>query len=117
MIKLKLTLCFSKSIDSLKGLVVLIQFQHVNLKDNLIKVFCLSDNSLAPSLNHIGFRTSIFISKFDGQCLKQGKVTFNYKTVVDIFIVCEINLWPFKQRADFMIVSFVCLELFSLFSL
>ena len=46
----------------------------------------MSDNSLAPSLNQIGFIIRI---KFDGQCLKQDKVTFDHKTVVNICIVCE----------------------------
>ena len=59
------------------------------LPDKSIKHPATTDSSLAPSLNHIGFRTRI---KFDGQCLKQNKVTFNQKTVVNIYIVCEINL-------------------------
>ena len=41
--------------------------------------------------------------KFDDQCLKQDKVTFKHKTVVNIYIVYEINLWPYKQTTDFML--------------
>ena len=58
-------------------------FQHGNLKDCLMKVL----NPILyppPSLNHICFRAKI---KFDSQCLKQDKVIFNHKTVVDIYIV------------------------------
>ena len=55
-----------------------------------------SDDSLA--LNHIGFRTRI---KFDGQCLKQDKVIFNHKTVVNIYILLEINVWLFKEITNF----------------
>ena len=51
------------------------------LSDESIKTAATSDNSLFPSLNHIGFRTRI---KFDGQCLKQDKVTFDQKPVVNI---------------------------------
>ena len=55
-------------------------------------------DSLAPSLNQIDFRTRI---KFDGQCFKQDKLTFIHKVVVGFYILYEINLWPFKQSADF----------------
>ena len=48
------------------------------------------------------FRTRI---KFDGQCLKQNKVTFNLKTAVDICIIYETNLLPFKESAYFTLVS------------
>ena len=44
--------------------------------------------------------------KFDGSCLKQEKVTFNYKNAVNIYFFYEINLWPFKQSADFTLVNF-----------
>ena len=39
-----------------------------------------SDDSVTPSLNHIGFQTR---TKFDGQCLKQVKVTFNENLSID----------------------------------
>ena len=67
------------------------------MSDESIKPPALSDNSL-PLFLYIDFRLRI---KFDGQCLKQDKVTFNHKTVLNIYIVYEINLWPFKQSADF----------------
>ena len=73
------------------------------LSDQSIKAPATSDNSLFSSLNHIGFRTRI---NFDGQCLKQNdKVTFNHKPVVNIYIAYEINLWSFKQSADFTLVN------------
>ena len=68
------------------------------MSDESVTPSAKSDNSVAPSLNQIGLRTKI---KFDGQCLKQDKVTFNHKTIMNIYIVCEINLWPFKQGPDF----------------
>ena len=33
--------------------------------------------------------------------LKQDKVTFDHKTVVNPYIVSGINLWQFKQSANF----------------
>ena len=62
------------------------------LSDESFKSSATSDNSLAPALNHIVFGT---IKKFDGQYLKQDKVTFNRKNLVNIYIAYEINLWPF----------------------
>ena len=37
--------------------------------------------------------------------MKQDKVTLNHKTIVSIFIVYEINVWPFKQSADFTLLT------------
>ena len=39
-------------------------------------------------------------AKFDGIYLKQNKVTFNHKIVVNIYIVFGVNLGPFKQSVD-----------------
>ena len=63
------------------------------LPDESINPHATCDNSIAPSLNHFGFRIR---RKFDGQRLKQDKVTFTLKTSVNIYIVYKINLWPFK---------------------
>ena len=52
----------------------------------------ISDNSL---LLH---RTKV---KFDGQCLKQDKVTFTHKKVVNIYPLYKINLWSFRRDDDF----------------
>ena len=42
------------------------------MSDESVKPHATSDNSLAPSLNHTGFRTRI---SFAGLCSKQDKVT------------------------------------------
>ena len=47
-----------------------------------------SDNSLAPALSYYGTKTR---AKFTGSCLKQDKVKFNHKKVVNIYIVYELN--------------------------
>ena len=60
------------------------------LSDEIMKPPATSGNSLAPSLNYIGFRPRI---RFDGKYLKQDKVTFIRKNIVNIYIVYEITLW------------------------
>ena len=42
------------------------------MSDESIKPSATFDNSLTPSLNYIGTKTRV---KFEGQCLKQDKVT------------------------------------------
>ena len=69
------------------------------LSDESIKPHATSNNSYSPTLHYINTKIRV---KFDGSCIKQDKLAFNYKTVVNIYIVYEINnLWPFKQSADF----------------
>ena len=43
------------------------------------------------------------MNKFDGSCLKQKKVTFSHKNVVNICIVYEINLWLYTQVDGFIL--------------
>ena len=45
-------------------------------------------HSIIPNLDHYGTKTRV---ELDGSCLKQGKVTFNYEKVVNIYIAYEIN--------------------------
>ena len=61
--------------------------------DESIKPPVKSDNSLAPPLNYIDFIPMI---KFDRKCLKQ---------VANIYIVYNINLWPFKEIIDFTLAK------------
>ena len=89
---------FNQSIDALRRLVITKIFQYGNQKNCLMKVFATSNNSLSPAFNYISAKIQL---KFDENCLKQDSITFNNKTVVNTYIVYEINLWPFKQRADF----------------
>ena len=64
------------------------------LSDESIKHPTTSNNSLAPSLNPLDVRTRV---KSDGICLKEDEVTFTHGNLVNIYIVCEINLLPFRQ--------------------
>ena len=52
-------------------------------------------------MNYIS--TNPQVVKFDGSCLKQDNVTFTHKQVVSIYIVYEINLWPFNVGKDFAV--------------
>ena len=65
------------------------------LSDESIKSPATSDNSLAPSLNYIGFKTR---AKFVGSCLKQDNITFSDRNIVNIYIVYEINLDNFTLK-------------------
>ena len=58
------------------------------LSTESIKPPTASDNSLAPALDYYGTKTRV---NFTGSCLKQGKVKFNHKKVVNIYIVYELN--------------------------
>ena len=51
------------------------------------------DNSLGPGLNYI---PKIRV-KYDASCLEQDKITFNHETIVNIYIVYEINLWTYNR--------------------
>ena len=68
------------------------------LSDKIIKYPAASNNSLVLALNHINIKFQV---KFDRSCLKQEKVTFTHKKVVNVHIVYEINLWSNIQGTTF----------------
>ena len=45
--------------------------------------------------------------KLDESCLKQDKLTFTHKQMVNIYIVYEINLWPLIVGKDFAFGNFL----------
>ena len=51
------------------------------LSDKTIKPLTTSNNTLTPILNYYGTKTRV---GFDGDCLKQDKVTFNHRKIVNI---------------------------------
>ena len=57
------------------------------LSNKSIKPPTTSNNSLTPILNYHGTRRKV---SFDKTCLKQDKVTFNHRKIVNIYIVYEI---------------------------
>ena len=56
-------------------------------------------------LQRFNYIHTIIRVKFDGSCLKQDKLPFNYNAVVNAYIVYEINLRLFKQRDGFTLGS------------
>ena len=54
-----------------------------------------SSNSLSSVLNYINAKIQVKINEC---CLKEEKFTFNHNTVVNIYTVYEINLWPFNPH-------------------
>ena len=76
----------------------LIKYRHNNsnilsckskgLSGESIKPPTTSNKILNPSLNYIGNKIRV---KFNGDCLKQEKITFNHGKIVNIYIVYEIE--------------------------
>ena len=63
----------------------------------------MSDNNLNPEMNY--FDNPIIQMKFDRNCLKQEKVKFIHKQVVNIYITYEKNVWPFTAGQYFTLES------------
>ena len=53
-----------------------------------IKPPTTSDNSLTPASSHYDYNIRV---KFTGSCLKQSKITYTHKKVVNIYIVFELS--------------------------
>ena len=68
-------------------LVVSIAFLTGNLKVCLMKIIHLLV-CLTPELSYYGTKTRV---KFTGSYLKQDKITYNHKNVVNIYIVYELG--------------------------
>ena len=60
-----------------------------------IKTPPTSSSSLFSALNYINAKIQV---KINTSCLKEEKLTFNHNTAVNIYIVYEINLWPFNPH-------------------
>ena len=58
------------------------------LSDEIINSIETPNYSITPNLDYYGTKTRV---KFNGSCLKQNKVTFNHRKVVNIYIVYELN--------------------------
>ena len=58
------------------------------LSDEAIKPPATSDNSLTLALSHYGNKTRV---KFTGNCLKQPKLSYTHRKVVNIHIVYELG--------------------------
>ena len=58
------------------------------LSDESIKPPPTSKTMLNPLVNYVGTRARV---KFKGYCLKQEKISFDHRKIVNIYIVYEIN--------------------------
>ena len=58
------------------------------LSDESIKPPTTSDISLTPELSYYYYNIRV---KFTGSCLKQSKITYAHKKVVNIYIVYELG--------------------------
>ena len=67
------------------------------MSDEIVNLPATSDNCLAPALSYIGNKTKV---EFDGDCLKQDRITFTHEKTVNIYIVYEINLWNYIDSSD-----------------
>ena len=58
------------------------------LSAKTIKPPTTSDNSLTPALSYYGTKTRV---KFTGSCLKQSKISYTHRKLVNIYIVYELG--------------------------
>ena len=58
------------------------------LSSESIKSPTTSDNSLTPTLNYYGPKTRV---KFTESCLKQSKISYTHRKIVNIYIVYELG--------------------------
>ena len=106
MMELKIIQYFSQSMHISK----IANINHISvqkserLPDERIEPRTTSDNNLTPSATYIRIKLRV---KLDSQCLKEDKVRLNHNKLVNIYIVYEINLWPYKQSTAFILVSFL----------
>ena len=90
-------------------LVVVIIFSFGNRKDFLMKILQPLLQVIASSIqNYFGVKTKV---GFDGNCLKQDKITNNHGKVVNIYTVYEISRninisdYPTRENCLFGVVS------------
>ena len=64
-----------------------------------------SDNILNTEINYIS-NAKIRV-KFDGSCLKQEKLTFTDKAILNFCIFSEISLWPPNKVSKITLLSYL----------
>ena len=58
------------------------------MSDESIKPPSMSNKTLNPSVDYVGTKARV---KFNGNCLKQDKISFEHGKIVHIYIVYEIG--------------------------
>ena len=80
------------------------EWKSKGLSDEIIKSPTTTNNILNPSLDYLGVTARV---KFNGSCLKQDKVSFAHKIIVNIYItyeiskICPINSHPTLENCLF----------------
>ena len=77
-------------------------WKYKDFSDERINSVTASNYGITPELNHYGTKARV---KFSGSCLNQDKATYNYGTIVNIYIVYE-------KSKNFNISSYPTLENF-----
>ena len=68
--------------------ITVLSWRSKGLSDESIKPPSTSNKMLNPSVNYVGTKVGV---KFNGDCLKQDKISFDHGKIVNIYIVYEIN--------------------------
>ena len=76
----------AKIFDAVNGNIL--SWQSKGLPDESIKVPATSNRILNPLLNFVDTKARL---KFNGDCLKQEKITYTHGKIVNIYIVYEIE--------------------------
>ena len=97
----KITCYFSQWTNILRRFVIPIILQN-GLYDEIIKPPTTSDNSLAPALSYFGTKTKV---KFCRGCLRQHKITYIQRTIVNVFSVYELSSNLFLLIFFFLLVN------------
>ena len=58
------------------------------MSDESIKPLSASNKMLNPSVSYVGTKARV---KFNGDCLKEDKISFDHEKTVNIYIVYEIE--------------------------
>ena len=83
------------------------------LSDETIKSSTTFDNSLSPLIDYLGDKIRLI---FNGDCLKQPKVTYTHRKTVNIYIVCELGASSsFSDDPTLNTFVYLCLSPTSLF--
>ena len=82
----------------------ILSWKSKGLSDESIKPPSTSNKMLNPSLDYVGTKARV---KFNGDCLKEEKITFNHGKIVNIYIVYEtetninISSYPTLEKCLF----------------
>ena len=66
----------------------ILSWKSKGLSDKTITPHATSDNSLTPMIDYYGSKIRV---KFTGSCLKQSKISYTHKKVINIYIVNELG--------------------------